>query len=177
MKLPLELLEKVFFYSGLETVILLNYQSLFKKLYIPGKHTRDWAIVHNYMLFLKWMIKNNLGNFTIHSANIACKQKNLECLKLLYSIDNKFCNYSTYLIALENGNIDILDWLRSINLKFCNCECMDWAARENDLRLLKWLYANHEHCKPNVAVRWAEKNNNYKMTDWLNRRLYRRIKT
>jgi hypothetical protein len=125
MLLPTEIIDEIILRTDFQTAILLNNEYAIKKLYVPKKHTFDFAASEGHLEILKWLHKNTVQK---NKKNIRNPREKTEG-----------CSTDAMDAAASEGHLDVVKWLHENRTEGCTKYAMDEAARNGHLDVIKWF--------------------------------------
>jgi hypothetical protein len=190
-KLPQEIIDIIFSYAGIETVIEIKNNYVFKQIYEKKIHTMSWAIKNGHLETIKWLYYNKniriekkikLNSFSLSyytnydsylyevsmdgSIDLAAKYGHLEVLKWLYN--KLYIRYTldTIDIALENGHLEVVQWLVKQSVSFISKK-LDIAIKYGNLEVLNLIYNKYRGSVKIDHMSYAAKFNHLEVLEWL----------
>jgi|688.fasta_scaffold91955_2 hypothetical protein len=136
-----------------------------------------YAMENNQLDIAKWLYSlkltntiNLINNICAKFFNNACKYKNLEMIKFLYSIEKL-----SFITACEFGDLEIVKFLYSLDVKpdihVNNEEAFKIVCINGYLEIAKWLYSLDDkpdiHIDNEIIFRNTCYSNNLEVAKWL----------
>jgi hypothetical protein len=152
-KLPQELVDIIFAYAGIETVIEIKNNYLFKKIYEKKIHTMEWAIMNGHLETIKWLYNKNIRIEKKLKPNSLSRlfyidNEGYQCLKV--SMNGDQCEVSmngSMDLAAKYGHLEVVKWLYKKGERFTP-KSLDSAIKDGHLEVVKWLYKKGERFTP-----------------------------
>lgn len=165
-QLPQEIIDIIFSYAGIETVIEIRNNYVFKKIYEEKIHTMTWAIKNGHLETIKWLYNHIIIGKGIKNNSFIVRHRIKEIVSMNVSMD----------LAAKHGHLEVLKWLYTKDIRY-TLDTIDIALENGHLEVVKWLVENEyfkSHLNWQDSIRWlvksldnADKNDNKKVVKLL----------
>lgn len=166
-KLPQELIDIIFAYAGIETVIMIKNNYLFKRIYEKKIHTMEWAIMNGHLETIKWLYNKNIRIekkvkpdslsrlFYIDDEGYQCLRVSMNGDECEVSMDGPMDGSMD--LAAKYGHLDVLKWLYTMGIRY-TLDTIDIAYKNGHEKAAKWLYIKgaRSRSKPlDIAIKYG----------------------